>query len=124
MRPRPTDRHTHRAPREDQEGEGFDLRARALAALLASQPAHKVALTQALWAQHAHGRVAAAAPAVHGALPGRPERPALVHPARVPKRSPHTAQGLAALLHAIAHMEFNAINLARDAAWRFDGMPR
>jgi uncharacterized ferritin-like protein (DUF455 family) len=28
------------------------------------------------------------------------------------------------LLHAIAHIEFNAINLALDAAWRFEGMPR
>jgi len=46
-----------------------------------------------------------------------------VHPARVPRRSPHSPQGLAALLHAIAHIEFNAINLACDAAWRFDGMP-
>ncbi|HZY16718.1 MAG TPA: ferritin-like domain-containing protein, partial [Ramlibacter sp.] len=32
-------------------------------------------------------------------------------------------QGLAALLHAIAHIEFNAINLALDAAWRFEGLP-
>ncbi len=57
-------------------------------------------------------------------VPGRPLRPPLVHPANVPRRSPFTADGLAALLHAIAHIEFNAINLALDAAWRFDGMPR
>jgi uncharacterized ferritin-like protein (DUF455 family) len=42
----------------------------------------------------------------------------------VPRRSPNKPEGLAALLHAIAHIEFNAINLALDAAWRFDGMPR
>jgi len=47
-----------------------------------------------------------------------------VHPAKVPRRSPFKPEGLAALLHAIAHIEFNAINLALDAAWRFDGMPR
>ena len=48
----------------------------------------------------------------------------LVHPAQGAARSPSKPEGLAALLHAIAHIEFNAINLALDAAWRFDGMPR
>jgi uncharacterized ferritin-like protein (DUF455 family) len=57
-------------------------------------------------------------------VPGRPQRPELIHPSKVPRRSPFTPAGLAALLHAIAHIEFNAINLALDAAWRFDGMPR
>uniref|UniRef100_UPI000E64E0C3 ferritin-like domain-containing protein n=1 Tax=Azohydromonas sediminis TaxID=2259674 RepID=UPI000E64E0C3 len=56
-------------------------------------------------------------------VPGRPPRPALVAPARVPQRSVHTAAGRAALLHAIAHIEFNAINLALDAVWRFAGLP-
>ena len=42
----------------------------------------------------------------------------------MPKRSPFTTEGLAALLHAVAHIEFNAINLALDAIWRFSGMPR
>jgi len=42
----------------------------------------------------------------------------------VPRRSPFKPEGLAALLHAIAHIEFNAINLALDAVWRFDRMPR
>jgi uncharacterized ferritin-like protein (DUF455 family) len=63
-------------------------------------------------------------PAASAAVPGRPPLPQLIHPAKVPRRSPATAAGLAALLHAIAHIEFNAINLALDAAWRFDGMPR
>ena len=56
-------------------------------------------------------------------LPGRPERPQLVPTLQVPKRSPFTTEGRAALLHAIAHIEFNAINLALDAVWRFAGMP-
>ena len=56
-------------------------------------------------------------------LPGRPGRPALVSPAKVPRRSLHTVQGRAALLHAVAHIEFNAINLALDAIWRFERMP-
>ena len=41
----------------------------------------------------------------------------------MPKRSPFTTEGLAALLHAVTHIEFNAINLALDAIWRFGGMP-
>lgn len=56
-------------------------------------------------------------------LPGRPEAPRLVSPKLVPTRTPFTPQGRAALLHAIAHIEFNAINLALDAAFRFAGMP-
>lgn len=56
-------------------------------------------------------------------LPGRPARPALVPAKQVPSRSPFTLEGRAALLHAICHIEFNAINLALDAVWRFAGMP-
>ena len=56
-------------------------------------------------------------------LPGRPDLPRLVPPKDVPTRSPFTIEGRAALLHAITHIEFNAINLALDAAWRFAGMP-
>jgi uncharacterized ferritin-like protein (DUF455 family) len=57
------------------------------------------------------------------ALPGRPERPRLVDPAQLPRRTLHTREGHAALLHAVAHIEFNAINLALDAVWRFTGLP-
>ena len=57
-------------------------------------------------------------------LPGCPAKPALHLHLDVPRRSPFTAEGLAALLHAVTHIEFNAINLALDALWRFDGMPR
>jgi uncharacterized ferritin-like protein (DUF455 family) len=56
-------------------------------------------------------------------VPGRPTKPELVHPSRVPKRSIHTREGRAALIHSIAHIEFNAINLALDAIWRFAHMP-
>ncbi len=56
-------------------------------------------------------------------VPGRPPRPHLVEPARVPQRSVNTPEGRAALLHALAHIEFNAINLALDAIWRFANMP-
>ena len=57
-------------------------------------------------------------------LPGRTARPELVAPAEVKHRSPFTPEGRAALLHAVAHIELNAINLALDAVWRFAGMPQ
>lgn len=60
----------------------------------------------------------------HAAIPGRPERPELVLPLAVKRRSMHTEEGRATLIHALAHIEFNAINLALDAIWRFSGMPR
>ena len=44
-------------------------------------------------------------------------------PAQLARRSPFTREGRAALLHAVAHIEFNAINLALDAVWRFAAMP-
>lgn len=93
-------------------------------ALCAVSPQDKVALAQALFREAAGLPVESERPAAAAPVPGRPDRPLLVHPARVPRRSPTRPEGLAALLHAIAHIEFNAINLALDAAWRFDGMPR
>ena len=55
--------------------------------------------------------------------PGRPPKPRLVHPRDVAKRSVHTVNGRIILAHALAHIEFNAINLALDAVYRFRGMP-
>ena len=56
--------------------------------------------------------------------PGVPAKPELLEPLNVDKRSPFTPAGHAALMHAICHIEFNAVNLALDAIWRFDGMPK
>lgn len=56
--------------------------------------------------------------------PGRPEHPVLVSPRDLPRRTLAHASGRAALIHAVAHIEFNAINLAWDAVQRFRGMPR
>jgi len=53
--------------------------------------------------------------------PGRPINPELVPPADVPKRGIGTVRGRAVLMHAVAHIEFNAINLALDMAARFAG---
>ena len=55
--------------------------------------------------------------------PGRPALPELVLPRDVPRRGLGSVEGRAALLHAVAHIEFNAINLALDAMQRFAGMP-
>jgi uncharacterized ferritin-like protein (DUF455 family) len=101
----------------------MELRQQALQALCAADPREKAALATALFARARQLPLSPSAPAAPCPLPGRPERPRLVHPARVPRRSPARPEGLAALLHAIAHIEFNAINLALDAAWRFEGLP-
>lgn len=55
--------------------------------------------------------------------PGRPAQPELIHPAQVPRRKLGSQRGRIALIHAVAHIEFNAINLALDAALRFAQMP-
>jgi uncharacterized ferritin-like protein (DUF455 family) len=55
--------------------------------------------------------------------PGRPLRPQLVAPRQLAQRGLGTIEGRAALVHAVAHIEFNAIDLAWDAVYRFRGMP-
>ncbi len=55
--------------------------------------------------------------------PGRPVLPIHVHPAEVKRRRLGSVAGRVALIHAIAHIEFNAMNLALDAVYRFRGMP-
>ena len=66
-----------------------------------------------------------AGPAVQAiAIPGRPARPPLVEPSRLERRKLSSLQGRAAFLHALTHIEFNAINLAWDAVYRFREMPQ
>lgn len=55
--------------------------------------------------------------------PGRPEKPALIAPRQVPKRALTTEKGRIALLHAIAHIELNAVDLALDIVGRFATEP-
>ncbi len=107
---------------------GMPLRNAALRCLQARDPSTKAAMTRALaalWCTQpgAHPLDTLAELTEPEDLPGRPERPRLVPPKDVPIRSAHTAEGRAGLLHAIAHIEFNAINLALDAVWRFPAMP-
>jgi uncharacterized ferritin-like protein (DUF455 family) len=56
-------------------------------------------------------------------LPGQPAKPVLMQHLNVPQLSIYTPRGLAGLVHSVCHIEFNAINLALDAAWRFPHMP-
>ena len=84
----------------------------------------KLALATALHADWRAGRLAVGTDDFpRGDLAGRPERPPLVAPSQLPRRGIGTAEGHAALIHAVAHIEFNAINLACDAVSRFQGMP-
>ena len=100
------------------------LRQRALEILCLSEPQAKADQTRALFDALPGATIdpheTFAAP---DTLPGRPALPRLVPPKDVPTRSPFTLEGRAALLHAVTHIEFNAINLALDAVWRFAGMP-
>lgn len=93
-------------------------------ALVTRDPRRKANLARAVFRRLVAGRlsVAAGMPRVPVEM-GRPALPALVAPSRVPKRRLGTPEGHAALVHAIAHIEFNAINLALDAAHRFVGLP-
>lgn len=103
-------------------------RAVALAALVEPDPTRKVALALNLRSGLVAGEVtidpaADLQPAAGIALPGCPSRPVLMSAQQMPRRNPRDPKGHAALLHAIAHIEFNAINLALDAVWRFPGLP-
>ena len=84
----------------------------------------KLSLATALWDDWQAGRLVAGPIELADVRDaGRPERPELVPPNQVAQRKIGSPQGHAALIHAVAHIEFNAINLACDAAWRFQGLP-
>ena len=101
------------------------LFAAAGAALRQSDPDSKIALVSRLREGFGAGRYSLDAshqPEPIGE-PGRPKRPALVEPRELVQRRLSTGRGRAALVHAVAHIEFNAINLALDAVYRFRDMP-
>lgn len=103
-----------------------ELRQAALHWLLESDPILKAAGVRMLAQQFNDGEVALAAALSlqpDRTLPGRPARPLMVSPREVERRSMRTVDGRAAMIHALAHIEFNAINLALDAIWRFADMP-
>lgn len=97
----------------------------ALDCLLACEAVDKVALTRTTAQAWRDGRLSLAAtrPAETIAVPGRPARLRLVLPRELPRRRPDSREGRAILFHALTHIEFNAINLAWDAVYRFRAMP-
>ena len=102
------------------------IRQASLTALCTADPADKVTSVQTLWKKHREMALIPTEqlePPLDAMLPGRPALPRLIPPMQVPSRTPFTPEGLASLLHAVCHIEFNAINLALDAVWRFHGMP-
>ncbi len=104
----------------------MELRAHALTLLCLSDPVLKAAATRELQARALAGAALDTLREIAEpeGVPGRPARPLLVAPRQLARRTPFTLEGRAALLHAVAHIEFNAINLALDAVWRFAAMPR
>ena len=104
----------------------MSLRQSVLTALCICDPNEKVQAVQRLWATQKDLTLQPneqILPDVSLALPGRPALPRLIPAKHVPTRTPFTTEGLAALMHAVCHIEFNAINLALDAVWRFPHMP-
>ncbi len=116
----------------------FDL---SLRALCASCPVQKTTLVADLWKRWREGKRRMEADATTGrvpipktirktirktlprAIPGHPENLVLVPPKELKKRKLSTTLGQSIFIHALAHIEFNAINLALDAVYRFRDMP-
>lgn len=102
----------------------MSLTAAACAVLLSPEPGEKCALATTMAAAWADGTISQIGSAEPPERPARPARPALVAPREVRKRRRH-GRGRFALLHAIAHIELNAIDLAADMLARFAaGAPR
>lgn len=105
----------------------LELRQTALEILVITDPKTKVSRVQQLFDDYQQQRIAldvsASLDSKEFMLPGRPQKPDLVPPLTVPKRKMDTVEGRLSLLHSLAHIEFNAMNLALDAIWRFADMP-
>lgn len=102
------------------------LYAAAADCLATADPTAKCAKTRAYAATFFAGALRAepdAPPPAPIRFPGRPERPRLVHPKHLPKRGLGSPAGRAAFLHAVAHIELNAVDLAWDAVYRFRDFP-
>lgn len=102
------------------------LFAAARACLDADTADSKPALTLQLAEAFQRGELvmdADAAPPLPVRMPGRPAKPRLVHPRELPRRGFGSDEGRAAFIHAVSHIEFNAMDLAWDAVYRFRDMP-
>ncbi len=109
----------------ERKQDGTTLQAAALEALRCRDSTRKLALVGAMDEALRAGRLAIQTEFASHAPdePGRPERPERVPPRALAPRSAASAGGHAALIHAVAHIEFNAINLALDAVCRFPALP-
>jgi len=108
------------------EAADFSLLDAACICMAAGDPLEKVALTQHYAARYRAGtlKLPAEAPEPEPIrAPGRPPQLVLVHPRDLPRRGLGSVDGRAAFIHAIAHIELNAIDLAWDAVYRFRGLP-
>ena len=103
-----------------------DLRQMAIEVLQTAEPRAKAAAARAVFARLQDARLIWPHPWPNTdapAAPARPARPELVAPGRTARRRLSSVEGRIALLHAVAHIEFNAIDLAFDMAVRFGGDP-
>lgn len=97
------------------------LRHIALQLLLESDPNQKAALTLEL---DATSPINADETLLEPTgIPGRPAKPELFAKLQTKHLSLRTDEGKATLIHSLAHIELNAIDLALDVIWRFAGMP-
>ncbi|QXT38546.1 ferritin-like domain-containing protein [Gymnodinialimonas ceratoperidinii] len=87
----------------------------------------KTALSRDYAAQWQAARDTGAKPEIGRAnppdAPARPAEPALLDPRDVPRRKPGSPQGRIAILHAVAHIELNAVDLHWDLIARFSDTP-
>ncbi|MEL7167133.1 MAG: ferritin-like domain-containing protein [Pseudomonadota bacterium] len=87
----------------------------------------KTALSRHFATQWRAARATGANPVIGTATPpdhpARPAAPELLHPRDVPKRKPGSEKGRIALLHAVAHIELNAVDLHWDIIARFTHVP-
>lgn len=110
----------------NQQSTSIELRQAALNCLAESEASNKVRAVRQLATGWRAGGVALELQATlhtNLAIPGRPNKPQLIAPRLLKHRAMNTIEGRAALIHALAHIEFNAINLALDVIWRFNQMP-
>ncbi len=102
-----------------------EMRNMAAACLMAAEPDEKLMRVRELARAHKAGdvQIDPSIPPATLTAPGRPEKPELVRANKMPRRGFGTQEGRAIMMHAIVHIEFNAINLALDAIQRFPDMP-
>lgn len=103
----------------------LSLRDGAARAIMAADLDEKTTLTQDVAKRWHERRLSLRSPldATAPVRPGRPDKPELVPPTQVKRRSLHSPHGRIALLHAIAHIELNAVDLALDIVARFAAAP-